>query len=56
LQVVRLHSKILGHEHPDTLSSLSSWAVTLGDLGKMEQAEALERQVNPLRKAKLASA
>ena len=40
--------RVLGAEHPDTLSSLSNLAVALETQGKAAEAEALHRQVTPV--------
>ncbi|CAL8471730.1 g11272 [Coccomyxa elongata] len=39
------HEAVLGQEHPDTLSSRGSHAVTLYALGKLEEAAQMQRQV-----------
>jgi hypothetical protein len=36
---------LLGDEHPDTVSSMSNLALTLGDWGKLGEAAAAKRDV-----------
>jgi tetratricopeptide (TPR) repeat protein len=41
--------KVLGHEHPDTLTSMINLALVLDSQGKYEEAEAMHRQTLALR-------
>lgn len=43
--MVEARARVLGNDHPATLTSMSNYAVTLGCLGRYEQEEAVERQV-----------
>ena len=40
-----LHRKVLGPEHPDTLTSMVNLAATFSNQGKYEEAEELELKV-----------
>jgi hypothetical protein len=52
-QVVEVSKKKLGTDHPDTLLSMSSLAVTYRNRGRCEEAEELLMQVMETRKKKL---
>jgi hypothetical protein len=49
-KTLALREKVLGPEHPDTLTSMSNLAGVLGRQGKYEDAEAMNRQTLVLRK------
>ena len=53
VQVMETSSKVLGAEHPDTLTSMANLASTFGNQGSMEAAEELFVQVMATRKKKL---
>jgi hypothetical protein len=44
-QVVAVRSRILGMEHPDTLTAMNNLALTLGDQGDLSGARSLQEQV-----------
>jgi len=44
-EVLEKRQRILGDEHPDTISAISNLAITLGDQGKLEEAAAMRREV-----------
>jgi hypothetical protein len=46
-------NRVLGAEHPDTLTSIAKLAVTLWNQGRWDDAEELEVQVMETRKKKL---
>ena len=48
-QTLELREKVLGPEHPDTLTSMNNLAEVLTDQGKYEAAEEMHRQVLELR-------
>jgi hypothetical protein len=48
VQVYEARQRVLGAEHPDTLSSLNNLAVALQNQGKAAEAEPLHRQVTPV--------
>src|SRR5437762_585064 len=48
-QALALKERVLGKEHPDTLTSMSNLAGVLSGQGKYEQAVELDRQVLLLR-------
>ncbi|KAK4220475.1 kinesin light chain 1, partial [Podospora fimiseda] len=48
-QVLQLYEKVLGKEHPHTLTSMNNLALVLDKLGKYEEAEKMHRQVLQLR-------
>jgi hypothetical protein len=50
VQVLDMRKKLLGAEHPDTLSSMGNLASTYHDQGKFDEAEQLEVQVLDMRK------
>ena len=50
VQVWEKRKKLLGAEHPDTLSSMANLAVTYSDQGNLNEAEQLEVQVLDMRK------
>ena len=43
-QTLARREKVLGPEHPDTLTSMSNLALVLDSQGKYEEAEAMNRQ------------
>jgi hypothetical protein len=43
-QTLARREKVLGHEHPDTLTSMNNLATVLESQGKYEEAEAIHRQ------------
>ena len=47
-QTLELREKVLGKEHPDTLTSMNNLAV-LSSQGKYEEAEEMHRQALELR-------
>jgi hypothetical protein len=49
-RTLALKETVLGHEHPDTLASMSNLALLLDRQGKYEDAEAMNRQTLALRK------
>ena len=55
VQVVETRKTVLGPEHPDTLSSMSSLASTYRNQGRWREAEKLDVQVIETRKAILGS-
>ena len=44
-EVLEKMQKILGDEHPNTITAIANLAITLGDQGKLEEAAAMEREV-----------
>jgi hypothetical protein len=50
VQVLELRKKVLGPEHPDTLTSMANLALTYSSQGRWAEAEQLEAQVLELRK------
>ncbi|XTI89188.1 Tetratricopeptide repeat-domain-containing protein [Cenococcum geophilum] len=46
---LELKEKVLGREHPDTLSSMSKLAVVFRNQGKYEEAEQVRRQALELK-------
>lgn len=48
-QALQLYEKVLGKEHPDTLTSMNNLALELSNLGKYEEAEQMHRQTLQLR-------
>jgi Tetratricopeptide repeat len=40
-EVLEKRKRILGDEHPDTIGAMNNLAITLGDLGQLEEAIAL---------------
>jgi hypothetical protein len=49
-QTLEMREKVLGLEHPDTLTSMHCLAVTLHSQGKYAEAEQMHRQTLELRK------
>ena len=45
MQVMETSSRVLGAEHPDTLSSMANLALTFGNQGRWKEAEELFVQV-----------
>ena len=43
-QTLATREKVLGREHPDTLTSMNNLALVLNRQGKYEEAEAMHRQ------------
>lgn len=43
-QALELKEKVLGAEHPDTLTSINNLILVLNSQGKYEEAEAMHRQ------------
>ncbi|KAB5513424.1 hypothetical protein GE09DRAFT_1162365 [Coniochaeta sp. 2T2.1] len=37
--------RILGDEHPDTITAMNNLAITLGDMRKLEEAAAMRKEV-----------
>ena len=52
-QARSLYTKHLGHDHPDTLTSIHFVAKSYSDLGRHEEAAKLDEEVVALRKVKL---
>jgi tetratricopeptide (TPR) repeat protein len=50
VQVMEMTKRVLGDEHPDTLTSMANLAVTYRDQGRWKEAEKLEVQVMETRK------
>jgi hypothetical protein len=50
LRVLNLREKMLGPEHPNTLTSMANLAKTYSDQGKYGEAEELDLKVLDLRK------
>jgi tetratricopeptide (TPR) repeat protein len=48
-QVLEAREKVLGQEHPDTLTSVSQLGLALGQLGKWEEAEAMHQRALEVR-------
>lgn len=46
-----LREKVLGREHPDTLTSMDNLAAALDDQGQHKEAERMHRQAQELRKS-----
>ena len=44
-EVLEKRQRILGDEHPDTITAIGNLAITLGDQGKLEEAAAMMREV-----------
>jgi Tetratricopeptide repeat len=42
-QELALCEKVLGPEHPSTLTSMGNWALVLNSQGKYEEAESMNR-------------
>ena len=38
-------ARVLVKDHPDTLTALGNWAMSLGDLGRTAEAEPMEKRV-----------
>ncbi|CAE6347231.1 unnamed protein product [Rhizoctonia solani] len=55
IYIEKTHKKVLGDEHPDTLTSMNNLANTYSDLGRFEDARALHTQVLDTRKRVLGS-
>ncbi|PHH75427.1 hypothetical protein CDD80_2380 [Ophiocordyceps camponoti-rufipedis] len=53
LDSVKIHKKVLGHEHPHTLATMGSLAMTYRNQGRWKEAEKLELQVLKIRKGAL---
>jgi len=53
VQVVEMHKKKLGEDHPLTLTSMANLAMTYNEQGQWEEAEELSLQVIEMRKEKL---
>ncbi|KAL7931190.1 hypothetical protein V8C35DRAFT_323889 [Trichoderma chlorosporum] len=53
LEAREILREVLGHDHPDTLSSMANLASTYSDQGRWKEAEDLEVQVMKTRKMKL---
>jgi hypothetical protein len=49
-QTVLLYKKVLGAEHPDTLTVMSNLALAVHSQGKYEAAEAMHRETLALRR------
>jgi Tetratricopeptide repeat len=50
VQVIDIRKKLLGEEHPDTLSSMENLASTYRNQGRWNDAEQLKDQVMDMRK------
>jgi tetratricopeptide (TPR) repeat protein len=50
VQVMQIRKRVLGDEHPDTLTSIADLASTYWDQGRWKEAEELEMQVMQIRK------
>ncbi|KAM4066732.1 tetratricopeptide repeat domain-containing protein [Hirsutella rhossiliensis] len=50
VQVMEMSKRVLGEEHPDTLSSMANLAATYRDQGRWKEAEPLEVQVMEMSK------
>ncbi|OJJ65820.1 hypothetical protein ASPBRDRAFT_60234 [Aspergillus brasiliensis CBS 101740] len=50
VQVLQLHKRVLGPEHPDTLSSMNNVALIYGNQGRWKEEEELQVQVMELYK------
>jgi Tetratricopeptide repeat len=48
-QTLKLRERVLGKEHPDTLTSMNNLALMLNDQSKDEQAEEMHRRTLELR-------
>jgi lipase chaperone LimK len=48
--LLRRYEKVLGKEHPSTLSSINNLAHVLSDLGKYQEAKQMHQKVLQLRK------
>jgi hypothetical protein len=44
-EVLEKRTRILGKDHPDTLSTMNKLANTLGDQGKVDEAALMRREV-----------
>ena len=53
MQVLAIRERVLGQEHPDTLTSMDHLALTLKSQGRDDEAVALMAQCVSLRKKKL---
>jgi len=53
VQVLQMRKRILGEEHPFTLTSMANLAVTYRNQGRWKEAEDLEVQVMQMRKGSL---
>jgi hypothetical protein len=40
--VLEIRKRVLGDEHPDTLTAIANLALTYGDQGRLKEAEELE--------------
>jgi hypothetical protein len=50
VQVIETTKRVLGEEHPDTLTSMANLALTYSDQGRWTEAEELQVQVIEMRK------
>jgi Flp pilus assembly protein TadD len=53
-QTLQLKEKLLGVEHPETLTSMNNLALALSKQGKYEEAETMHRQTLRLNEKALA--
>jgi hypothetical protein len=44
-EVLEKRQRVLGDEHPDTITAMSNLAVTLGGLGKLKEVAAMKKEV-----------
>ena len=44
-EVLAVNERVLGAEHPDTLTTANNLALSLSDQGKYDEAEKMERKV-----------
>ncbi|MFC7388454.1 tetratricopeptide repeat protein [Sphaerisporangium rhizosphaerae] len=49
-QALEGRRRVLGADHPDTLTSMSDLAITLREMGELQQARALEQQALEVRR------
>ncbi|KAB5515652.1 hypothetical protein GE09DRAFT_1045767 [Coniochaeta sp. 2T2.1] len=49
-EVLEKRQRILGDEHPDTITAMNNLAITLGDMGKREEAAAMRKEAAAMRK------
>jgi len=49
-EVLAVRKRVLGAEHPDTLTAAGNLAASLSDQGKYDEAEKIEREVLAVRK------
>ena len=49
-QILEIHKRVLGPEHPDTLTSMNNLSVTYKHHGRWKEAEELDIQVIETRK------